>query len=144
MIRTINYDKFPAVLKEKIQSERPWFPENTLIDYPDIVAYRAIERDDDDFSDVTRDDFRSFAELGIHRRLIDEEDKHYYGTSLFENINCLRNALKFPKPKKKIAKGKVYSEGGPIDRNGSTTHVCWWMYEDTSVSGFTILMEEEI
>ncbi len=49
--------------------------------------------------------------------------------------------MKFPNPKKKMAVGNVYKEGGPQETNSIQQHVCWWLFEDADVSGFKI--EEE-
>ena len=44
--------------------------------------------------------------------------------------------MKFPNPKKKMAAGYVYSEGGP--QHTVDQHVCWWLYEGADVSGFKL------
>lgn len=48
------------------------------------------------------------------------------------------NALKFPRPNKKIAVGNIYAEAGPAEVNESTGHVCWWLYENIEIEGFSI------
>ena len=45
--------------------------------------------------------------------------------------------MKFPNPKKKMAAGYVYSEGGP--QHTVDQHVCWWLYEGADVSGFKLM-----
>ena len=49
--------------------------------------------------------------------------------------------MKFPNPKKKMAVGYVYSEGGP--QCTEEEHVCWWLYDGTDVSGFKLMEEEK-
>lgn len=133
-----NYLKFPSVIREKICSGEFVFPENTKFAYEPILAYRGIGRSENDFSAVSRKDFMSYAERKISRRGIDRNDPHYYGVSLFLNRESVENALKFPRPDKKIAVGKVYAEAGPAEMNGVTGHVCWWLYENVEIKGFII------
>lgn len=48
--------------------------------------------------------------------------------------------MKFPNPRKKMATGYVYQEGGP--QHTKDQHVCWWLYEAADVGKFQ-LMEDE-
>lgn len=79
-----------------------------------------------------------FATINVCRRGINKNDPHYYGVSLFLNRAPVENALKFPKPNKKIAQGKVYAEAGPIEVNLETGHICWWIYDEVEINGFSI------
>lgn len=137
-VKDINVLKFPSVLRDRIVSGEFVFPENTQYEYEPMVGYRAIEREDNDFTSVTRKDFSSYAELNVCRRGINKNDPHYYGVSLFANKSSVENALKFPRPNKKIAKGMIYSEAGPVEVNSETEHICWWLYEDVDIEGFSI------
>lgn len=138
MLENDNYLKFPSVLKEKISAGEFEFPENTRFSYEPIQGYRGIEREIDDFKPVSREDFLSHAERKIHRRGIDKNDPHYFGVSLFLNRESVENALKFPRTNMKIAEGKVYSEGGPAELNEETEHICWWLYDNIEIEGFSI------
>lgn len=139
-----NYLKFPSVLREKIESGEFVFPENTQCDYEPIIGFRAIEREANDFTGVSRLDFLSYAELNVCRRGINKKDPHYYGVSLFINKSSVENALKFPRPNKKIARGYVYAEAGPVEINYETAHICWWLYDSVEINGFTICQGEQV
>ncbi len=133
-----NYLKFPSVIREKIDSGEFVFPENAYFEFEPMLAYRGIERSEDDFTAVSRMDFRSYAEMNICRRGINKKDPHYFGVSLFINRESVENALKFPRLNKKIAVGKVYAEAGPAEVNENTGHICWWLYENITIDGFSI------
>lgn len=136
-----NYLKFPSVLKEKISNGEIIFPDTAYFVYEPILAYRGIQRDESDFSMVSRADFRSHAERKLRRRGMNRNDPHYFGVSLFVNKASVENALNFPNPKKKIAVGHVYSEAGPAEVNDTTGHVCWWLYDNIEIKGFSICKE---
>ena len=64
------------------------FPPNTRFAYEKIFTYRAVERKKEDFSPITREDFRSYFELGkkpkprgVERDIL--ADPTYYGVSSF-------------------------------------------------------------
>lgn len=134
-----NFLKFPSVMKEKIRNGEFIFPEKTLFAYDPILAYRGIQRGENDFRAVSRKDFMSYAERKVSRRGIDRNDPHYFGVSLFLNRESVENALKFPRPDKKIAVGKVYAEAGPAEINDVTGHICWWLYDNVEIKGFSII-----
>ena len=46
------------------------------------------------------------------------------------------NIQSLNKPERKIARGTVHSDGGPICRREKDSHVCWWLFEDADVSSF--------
>ena len=133
-----NYLKFPSVLREKIENGEFVFPENTKYQYSPIFGFRGIERTVNDYTAVSRKDFLSYAELNVSRRGINKKDPHYFGVSLFVNKESVENALKFPRPDKKIAQGYVYAEDGPSELNLESGHICWWLYDNAEVKGFSI------
>lgn len=137
-MKNTNLLKFPCVLRKKIENGEFVFPESTQYNYEPMVGFRGIERAGNDFTPVTRNDFLSYAELNVCRRGINRNDPHYYGVSLFINKSSVENALKFPKPNKKIAQGKVYEEAGPAEVNSETEHICWWLYDEIEIEGFSI------
>lgn len=137
-----NYLKFPSILREKIGNGEIIFPESAYFVYEPVLAYRGIQRRQDDDSAVTRADFLSYAGKNICRRGISRNDSHYYGVSLFLNRVSVENALKFPRKDKKIAVGYVYSAAGPAEINEETEHVCWWLYENVEIKGFEICKGE--
>ena len=139
--------KFPAVLKDKLLKKEIELPDTTLFEYEPILVYRAVEREKDDHRSIQIDDFKSYFELkkkpknarGIKKDW--NKDPHYYGVSSFLDRKIVEQKMKFPNPKKKMAVGKVYMEGGPQDTNVKEKHVCWWLFKDADISGFEI--EEE-
>ena len=135
------YLKFPAILKEKLQSGEIHFPEKTHFEYQPIRAYRGIAREEEDDTPVNINDFRSYAEMGKKKtrgRRINTSAAEYYGVSLFTKREIVETLLAFPNPRKKMICGYVYCEGGPQLSNQDTNHVCWWLYEDVEVDKFII------
>lgn len=64
-----------------------------------------------------------------------EEDINYYGTSLFKDRRIIENAMRLPRPSKKICCGFVFMEGGPQVTDDQ--HINWWIYEYVNdFSGF--------
>lgn len=133
--------KFPVIFREKLINKEVELQDSVEFNYDDIYAYRCVTRKKEDNSVATRDDFKSNAEKG--RRNIRgesgdlEKRPEYYGVSLFKNKSELVLRLRLPKKDRKIVKGNIYQEGGPI-LCGHDTHVCWWLYEDADVSGFEV------
>ena len=85
---TALYMKFPCVLRDKLLNGELHFPPNTRFAYEKIFTYRAVERKKEDFSPITREDFRSYFELGkkpkprgVKRDIL--ADPTYYGVSSF-------------------------------------------------------------
>ena len=135
----INIEKFPPLLRDKLKDGQIQFPENTQFEYMPILGYRMIMREDCNDIRVTREDFRSHAELGILVRGVRPEDiPEYYGASVYKDKKKLANIFKLPKPGKILARGHVVQAGGPQSTNEKTKHVCWWVYEDVDVSDFKV------
>ncbi len=136
--------KFPAVLKNKLLRREIELPDTTIFDYEPILVYRAVERTEHDHSEIRSEDFKSYFELrktpktarGISKDW--NKDPHYYGVSSFLDRKIVEQKMKFPNPKKKMAVGYVYKEGGPQDTNRREKHVCWWLFENADISGFEI------
>ena len=141
------YEKFPVILRDKLLKNEISFPNSTEFEYDRILVYRAVERKADDFHEITRADFRSYAELKKLPKKLPrgsvgfEKDPHYYGVSSFLDKKMVEQAMHFPNPNKKMATGYVYCEGGPQDTNMEKQHVCWWLYEDANVSDFKLVKE---
>lgn len=47
--------------------------------------------------------------------------------------------MKFPNPRKKIARGYVYREAGPQETKED--HVCWWLYDKVKIEGYSLIEE---
>lgn len=139
------YLKFPVVLRNKLLNNDFQLPRGTKFQYEDIFAYRAVERTKEDNHEVSLTDFKSYFELGkspkTPRGLNEQDCKNnpfYYGVSVFIDRKKVEQIMKFPNPKKKIAEGYVYSDGGP-QHTREDGHVCWWLYEKADVSNFKLV-----
>ncbi len=134
--------KFPALLRNKLKNNDIVFCDNVQFDYEDIEAYRIIKRTTKDNTPVTIADFQSNAELGRTKIKGVDGDvtkiPEYYGVSFYKDKTQLQLRCSLPPKKCKIAKGYIYCAGGPILENTTTSHVCWWLYENVDVSNFTI------
>ena len=98
----------------------------------------------DDFRPVTSDDFKSYAELGRRRKrgqTYDVNSPNYYGVSCFVRKEIVENLMGFPNSHKKIAAGYVFCQGGPQQSNEAAGHVCWWLFENADLSGFSVTEE---
>lgn len=143
------YARFPCVLRTKLINGELQFPKETRFSYSKIFTYRAVERKKDDFTPVSRDDFRSYFELGKTPKSKQprgvkndfSSNPCYYGVSSFLNKSIVEQLMKFPNPNKKMASGYVYDEGGP--EYTKEDHVCWWLFEDADVSGFKLIEVSE-
>lgn len=133
-----NYLKFPTLIREKIETGEFVFPEETAFEYNQFLAYRGIEREKEDCSEITKKDFLSHAERGIRRRSIDTKSPTYYSASLNLSREAVENSLQFPRKGWKMAVGFVYQEAGPAYINKNTGHVDWWLYENAKIEGFSI------
>ncbi|MDD6965959.1 MAG: hypothetical protein PUK18_00410 [Firmicutes bacterium] len=143
------YKRFPVILRDKLINGEVLLPDDTQFLYEPIKTYRAVEREKEDFREVTIDDFRSYFELNkTPKRLprgVSDITKYplYYGASSYLSEEKVRQQMHFPNPKKKLAEGYVFQEGGPQQTRISDGHVCWWLYEGTDVSGFQIREDKE-
>ena len=57
-------EKFPVILKNKLLNKEIELPDSTKVEYTNILTYRAVERKSDDNHEITREDFKSYFELG--------------------------------------------------------------------------------
>ena len=139
----IYYDKFPAVLKEKLRNGVFCFPESTEFDYEPIEAHRMVIRKERDTTPVGINDMKSCFEKGKTPRgvVINEFNPLYYAVSLYQDIDMLKLCMDFSDPRKKIARGYVNKEGGPR-LIGKNTHISWWLFDDADLSTFTIMENE--
>lgn len=138
--------KFPAVWRDKLRTKEIELPDETEFEYKPIKVYRAVERTEDDFREVTLDDFQSYfmrgqKPKGVRGKSNLIKDPHYYGVSSFLKREIVEQLMNFPNPKKKMAEGFVKQEGGPQHTEIERKHVCWWLYEDADqyVKAFKIV-----
>lgn len=138
------YEKFPCILKLKLKSGEVKFPRATRFHYDPISTFRAVERSENDFRPISRDDFRSYFELGRKRKVRGRNEDitsnpRYYGVSTSTSKEKIEQLMKFPNPNKKMARGYVMDCGGPECTEGD--HVCWWLFENADVSNFELVEE---
>lgn len=132
--------KFPATWRDKLLNGEIEFPDDTSFEYVPIKTYRAVERRENDHRSISLDDFKSYFELNKKPRGIAEDPAkkpEFYGVSSFLKKEIVEQLMKFPNPKKKMAVGHVYCEGGPQYTNDQ--HVCWWLYDGADVSEFKLM-----
>lgn len=134
------YDRFSDFFSSKLINEEVSFPDEALFDYETIEPiYRVVEREKEDWSPVTNDDFKSYCELKKKPRGKSDSyksDPKYYGVSTAITKEYFKQVKIFPRPNKKVAVGKLYKEAGPIFQEGE--HICWWLYKDIKVEGFVL------
>lgn len=139
-----NLKKFPEILQRKIEEKSFRFPDETQFSYSKVPAFRLIDVTKNDTGLVSRNDFRSKAELNqLPKKKEDVNKPEYYGVSLSVEYRYLKNNFKLPKPKYRVAEGMVYQEGGPCLRNSDNGHICWWLFEEADVSCFSIVSIDE-
>ena len=139
------FEKFPAVLKEKLKNGTLSFPEDTEFDYEPKEAYRGvIRREGEENTPVDLKDMKSYYELGkVPRGIpVDKLDPRYFAVSLFKNADMLRQSYNFSNPRKFIVKGYVHKEGGPC-LEGEDSHISWWLFEGVNLSEFEIMEIEK-
>lgn len=137
------FSKFPCLLRNKLIRAELEFPSHMQVTYERIKAYRCIQREPDSYSDVTIQDFQSKVEMlqkrKVRNRIENEDymsDIGNYGVSLFTNKKILNNAMKLPRPPKKICVGYVQDKGGV--QATDEYHVNWWLYENAEIGVFKI------
>lgn len=135
--------KFPVIFRNKLKSGEIELQDEVKFEYEPILAFRCINRKAADTTAVSRNDFKSNAELG--RTNFKDKTEHpelsteYYGVSFFQKREELDMRLSLPKKNRKVVKGYIQQEGGPQLRSSKSSHVCWWLYENADVSGFRIV-----
>lgn len=134
------YNKFPAAFRNKLINQEIVFPEKTQFNYSKFLAFRGISREEDDTTPLNREDMRSYYEEGRSPRGTgcDATKPCWYSVSLFREYEDFKNAMKFPRPRKKVAQGYIYCEGGPQLCSETSSHVDWWLYEAVDFSDFSI------
>ena len=134
------YSKFPVAFRNKLINQEIVFPDNTEFSYNKFLAFRGICREVDDVTPLNRGDMRSYFEEGKVPRGAggNVSNPSLYSVSLFREFIDFKNAMKFPRPRKKVAQGYVCCEGGPQLSSETSSHVDWWLYEDVDFSSFCI------
>lgn len=134
--------KFPVIFRDKLSSGEIVLQEDVKFEYEPIQAFRCIKRKASDNTDVSRSDFKSNAELGRtnFKGKIEHPERmpEYYGVSFYQKREVLDVRLGLPKKDRKVVKGYIQQEGGPQLQNRESSHVCWWLYENADVSGFSL------
>ncbi len=52
--------KFPAVLRQKLLDNEIEFPDSIQFEYEPLYTYRAVQRSEDDYREVSMEDFKSY------------------------------------------------------------------------------------
>lgn len=137
--------KFPAVFRDRLRTGEVEWKEGVCFEYEPILAYRCIKRSVSDNSLVTRNDFKSNAELGrtAFKSGIEHPESmpEYYGVSFYQQKQELDLRLRLPMKNRKVICGYLHQEGGPTLKSSESSHVCWWLYEEAKVDNFKIIEE---
>ena len=100
--------KFPVIFRDKLSSGEIVFQENVKFEYEPIQAFRCIKRKASDTTAVSRDDFKSNAELGRtnFKGKIENPEQlpEYYGVSFYQKKEELDVRLRLPKKNRKVVK----------------------------------------
>lgn len=134
--------KFPVILRDKLRTGEIVLQDEVKFEYEPIQAFRCINRKESDTTAVSRNDFKSNAELGRtnFKGKIEHPERlpEYYGVSFYQKREELDVRLGLPKRNRKVVKGYVQQEGGPQLQSRESSHVCWWLYENADVSNFSL------
>lgn len=134
--------KFPVIFRDKLKTEEIILPDEVKFEYTPILAFRCVNRKASDTIAVSRNDFRSNAELGrtnFKGKIAHPEQlPEYYGVSFYQKREELDVRLGLPKKNRKVIKGYIQQEGGPQLQSEKSSHVCWWLYENADVSNFCL------
>lgn len=125
-----NISKFPSTLKKGFTEDGINFPSNIEFEYEEILAYRKITRDDFKDCTITKNDFKSYAELNKPKPRGMRYPSSYYSCSLNTSLDVIRTMFKFPGKTKGIAVGYIKKVHGPKLGPNSDSHVDWWLYEN--------------
>lgn len=134
-------NKFPSILKKGFKTDGINFPDNIEFEYKEIYAYRKITRDDFNDCIITKNDFKSYAELKKPKPRGMKNISSYYSCSLNTSLDEIKEMFKFPGKKKGIAGGFVNKEHGPKLGPNSDNHIDWWLYENAEPEKKFIFLE---
>ena len=138
------YENFPAALRKRLKSGALKFPQNVEFEYEPKEAYRCVTRKNGEENvPFNLNDVKSYHELGKKPKGVECDELTSFAVSFFDNIKMLERCFDFSNPKKAIAKGYVFCEGGPILVN-KASHISWWLFEDVDLSGFEITRKSEV
>lgn len=135
------FDRFPDVLRKALESGKVKFPQDMQWEYKDMVAYRAIDVNDNK-QNIVQSDFESRAEKAIREKKFKSLPKKLdsYGCSCFFSERKLLERVKdlkdnIDKGKRKIARGILKFKNGPILTNDYTEHIDWFLFKNVDVVG---------
>lgn len=140
------FNKFPAILKDALIANKISFPDDIIITFDPIWAYRVVPKRAN--YKFCIDDFQSQIEVNYYRNCralkgIDDKDIKKYSCSLFTEIEKLENIMHMPRKNKIIIEGNVTCENGIIQYDPVTTHIHWWLYENRNIiNDFKVIINE--
>ena len=123
-------NKFRMVLQTALDTGIVKIPDEAMWDYEDLKnVYRAVKITEEK-KDITIEDFIPQAEVPsiANRNGFDSNDIGNYGTSFNTDIEMLSIILHMPRRNKRIAKGILKTEYGPITIDD--THIMCFLFED--------------
>jgi hypothetical protein len=125
--------RFRRVLQNALEKGVTLIPNDMIWIYDDIVyVYRAVKITEGK-QEITIEDFIPQAEIPsiANRSSFDEADIENYGTSFNTDLEMLNIILHMPRRNKRIAKGTLKMEYGPIVIDES--HIMCFLYEDAHI-----------
>lgn len=129
------YEKFPCCFKNALKSGEVAFSCAPQITFKSLDVFRGIFREKGgDFSNITFNDFYSYAELGRKYNPRFGTKDSFYSCSVYKDYKECSTALKFPNPKedRQISKGPINQNDGCIRERVEDSHVDYWIYEKHS------------
>ena len=137
------YERFPSVLKKALKENKVRFFPNLCKEYQPIEVYRSVRIVKNIKEVITKEDFYSQVERDLPG--VDKDDIGNYSCSCFETIEEIWDRLHYPKKNKKIAKGVIYDNEGPIAKDKGSTHIHWFLYDGVDPSDrFEVINYEKV
>lgn len=138
----IDLTKFPSVMKKGFKEHGLSFSADVESEYEPLNAYRKITRKNFENCIITKDDFKSYPELGKPAPRGRNIGIGFYSCSLNTSLDEIRVMFKFPGENKGIAEGYVKKENGPkLGPNNGHGHVDWWLYENAEPEKDFVFLE---
>lgn len=125
--------RFREVLQRCLDEGKVQLPSNVIWDYEELHdVYRGVKITTTKNA-ITQEDFDAQAEIPqvSSRSGFNQNDISNYGCSFFDNLDMINLALHMPRKNKRVAKGILKKENGPILKEGS--HIMCFLYEGAHI-----------